>query len=367
MTRASRIGTTDSLVEVAVPFASRLAGPFNFSIPSQRETNPAMPNYREITAQGDLEALFLQITQAKSNGQYVGQEAQWDQQVVAILDRECGLAHQYVGTNASFTEGKFAHATNQWKTVKAIAAKKKSQLEENDAKAVAGAITVLTKYHDDMDEDSRALAAALTKGYRGGWPAVAKKCLHNQNLVTPYMNDRNAEIDDGKEVVAKTRKVAEYIERSKELVKQIKQSLAQGAVDVQEFLADIEGFVVKMQEYKDKIDDKIYKVNSKFDFIEEDRKRKSMTEAEFKGNQSRLKDIQATSKELRATFKTMQTQGLGLKKRVGAAGPGYKDLAKQQLTAGLRILKDTEAIMKDFLARETKATKDVTGMEKKVK
>ncbi len=307
------------------------------------------------------------ITQAKSNGQYDGNESTFDGQITRVLDVDQKTAEGYITENANLVKGK-AIKCKERITVISELAKKKSPTDEDVKLAQLSAATI-AKYTDEIHKDNSDLNGALKSQYRGGWPDVARGFLHDKSKIAPYLAVRVKGINAGKQIPVLTNRCDQYKKQAKEFIKQIIQAQKSGNVEVAEFIKDCENIVAKMKKKKEKIEGLRLKSNGTTDFFLKTLKKKKdkdYVQGDYENGNNRINTIIANAKEACGIFKTMTIQFKGLEKRAKASGPGWKEPALKAVKAAKTEYASAEKTVKSFDSDAKECVKLLDKVKKKV-
>lgn len=323
--------------------------------------------YNKVNISTNLHQIENTVKQAKSGGQYDGNEATFDNQIIRSVDTDQKIAEGYIESNAQLVQGKAVKCKERIAVIENLA--KQKSVTEEDVKLAKLSTETIIKYAGEIHDDNKDLNNALKSEYRGGWPAIAKSILHDKAKIEPFMAIRLKGINTGKNIPALTARCDQYVKRAKEFLKQIVQTQKAGGVEVAQFQKDCDDILGKMTKKKGQIEALQQKVNSHFDFFLKTLKKKKdkdLEKSDYDNGSSRIADVNARAKEARGIFKTMTVQYDGLKKRAKAAGPGWKEPALRAVKNAKTEFDAAEKVMNKFNDDEKECVKLLEKVKKKV-
>jgi hypothetical protein len=173
-----------------------------------------------------------------------------------------------------------------------------------------------------MSEDLNDLVKANVQ-HRGGWPATARKALspRNQGIIDPDLANRQKQIDATPALMGLKKRVWEYLTRAEEFVKQARQKINEGRVEIASMQQDIDEVKQKMETGRDVIKDFHFKKNAQITKIRNLDKVKKWSPGKIKSAKAFLIEVVANAKNARGQRKTLETVYEGLEKRGKASGP----------------------------------------------
>lgn len=326
-----------------------------------------MPNYKEVTLHQDLNEIRDDVFAARKDGSYEGLVAEFDDVVLTTIQDGMELAKSNTLSHASDVESCRVKCKGKLDWVEGELAKK--DLDVKDYIAIKASLALVKRYVDEMHVWRREFADKMAKGFRGGWPDVAKKIFSDAKLYAPFESKRKTMIDLDNKVSTMAARCDEYVSRAAELLKQVIQLEKSGKVDVAEFERDIADHLASMQAHATFIDDKILKARSALTYFDTlgKKKEKEYTKSDCDLGASLMATLERAAKECRGRLKTMTVEHDGLEKRAKAAGPGWKDLGLDAVKGSSKVCKGATTASADISDREAAARKLLGKVEKVVK
>jgi len=314
-------------------------------------------SYTVVPIETQLKALEDQVKDAKQKNTYNAQAQQhFDGEVQKVLVKWCPIAEHSVKTNFDLIH----NVHEQAKQAVDLAEKtlKKKDFNNDDLMLVEHLPVTVQQFINRISTDLQDLVTGNLQ-YRGGWPAIARAASspQGQGVVEQYVANRAKQIDLQAGIMALKKRVEEYLTRAQEFVKQAKQRMAQGGVDIQGFQADVAEIKQKMETGREAIKTLHSKKGTAIQNLKNLEKTKTWAPDQTKSAKSYLVEIVANAKNARGQLKTLDILFEGLEKRGKAAGPGWKDMAAKAVSEASKPYKEATAASKAFDADEEKCAK----------
>jgi hypothetical protein len=312
-------------------------------------------SYPVVPIQSELQALDLQVKDAKQKNTYGAQQQHFDGEVQKVLAKWCPIAEHSVNNN--FTLIRNLHEQAKQAVDLAEKTLKKKDFDKDDLSLVEHLPVTVQQCMNRINTDLQDLVTGNLE-YRGGWPALAKSAAPQlTGLVDQYVGNRAKQIDAQPGIMALKKRIEEYLPRAQEFVKQGRQHMAEGGVEVQSFQQDVAEIKQKMEAGRDAIRTLHAKKNTAIANVKAIEKTKTWSADQLKSGKSYLVEIVANAKTARGQMKTLDIMFEGLEKRGKAAGPGWKEMASKAVTEASKPYKEAGTASKAFDSDEEKCKK----------
>jgi hypothetical protein len=312
-------------------------------------------SYPVVTMETELKALENQVKDAKQKNTYPAQQQHFDAEVQKVVNKWCPIAQHSVKTNFDLITNLHEQAKSAVDLVEKTL--KKKDFNNDDLKLVEHLPVTIHQCIDRVSSDLEDLVTGNLQ-YRGGWPAIAKAASPQSTaLVDQFVANRAKQIDAQAGLMALKKRILEYLPRAEEFVKQGKQRLASGGVEIQEFQHDMAEIKQKMETGRDAIRELHAKKNTAIANLKNLEKTKTWSDIQAKTAKSYLVEIVANAKNARGQLKTLDILFQGLEKRGKAAGPGWKEMAAKAVSEAAKPYKEAKDASKAFDSDEEKCAK----------
>ncbi len=192
-----------------------------------------MPTYDPIDIEKALRPLAFAVNAARKSPTFQG--AEWDAQMVAVLEAECGRAERHCRENAKYTDQLRGDAQARLKNLedKVRALTGTAALEKNTRRELEQAEAEIRATAKEAEQDNLRMGAALMR-YRGdGWTKLAREFLTDKNQLTRFQDGRSKGMDVNKVANALMARCDEYGHRAGELVRQALERAERAAAGAQ--------------------------------------------------------------------------------------------------------------------------------------
>jgi small-conductance mechanosensitive channel len=176
-------------------------------------------------------------------------------------------------------------------------------------------------------------------------------------MVDQFVGNRKQQIDAQPGIMALKKRVEEYLPRAQEFVKQGRQRMAEGGVEVASFTQDVAEIKQKMETGREAIKTLHTKKVNAIANVKALEKTKTWSPDQTKSAKAFLVEIVANAKNARGQLKTLDVMFEGLEKRGKAAGPGWKEMAAKAVSEASKPYKEAAAASKAFDTDEEKCKK----------
>lgn len=192
-----------------------------------------MPTYALIDIETPLRPLAFAVNAARKSPNFPA--ADWDAQIVAVLETQCALAEQHCRDNAKYTDRLRGEAQARLKRLedKVKALTGAEALEKNTRRELEQAEAELRAIAKEAEQDNKRMGNALM-AYRGeGWTHLARPYLSDEKLLTRFQAGRSKGMDVNKAANALLVRCGEYVHRAGELVRQALERAEKAAAGAQ--------------------------------------------------------------------------------------------------------------------------------------
>ena len=302
------------------------------------------------------------IDAAKAKNAYAGKESAWDQTVLKALGLQVTASVKITDDYARKVAEHHQASKNALDQMEALIKKKGKALADADRKVLETSGRFIATAEEQIRTVNADMFAALSE-YRGGWPDDFRALLSKPALIEPFKAARAKTIDDGKNVDALKKRMAEYVVRARELLK-LSAAAGAGSPLAGGAGAAIAELAKEAKALKDQFDVFANKASNSLQQIADLPPKQKVDPKLVAMNQSRLNNGQAEAKNARGQQKTLDLKIEVFKKLAGKLDGAEKKAAAVGVDAAAALAKAVAKSEKDLATLEAKAVKTWAAVSK---
>lgn len=321
-----------------------------------------MVDYNLLDIEKSAQVAAAKVDKAKADGNYVGNEAQWDAQVVALVKPMADKAAEWTVANAELAKAKRRAAQAAVKNIEALL--KTKGFEDKHFSAMQQQAQIVLQSIADTKADNNALNQALVPQYRkDGWITISRGAMHDPSPINAMQKARGIQIKVGTGTIQFTKRLEEYEKRIEAYIKAGQRKLGDlGALN--DAMDDVEKIVAEMDAERQLASDILYKCSRALDTVEQNKKTKTALDPrEMNMISSYTAMFKANGKQARGKLKSMTISINMLSKRLKGT-VGLADMCKPQIKAATAHLKSAKDEYGEFESRAKDAEKIIKKLEK---
>jgi archaellum component FlaC len=321
-----------------------------------------MANYHILEIEKASTRAAASVARAKKDGEYDGNEARWDAEVVSIVQPLARQAAQWTAQNAALIKTNRRAAQSAVKNIEGLLKDKK--FGDKHMRAIQQQAQIVLEKLAEVQEDNGHLTEALAPQYRhDSWITTARDAMQDPGPINDLQKARQLQIKVGAVTIEQAKRMEEYETRVNAYIKAGQRKL-NDLNSLNDAVDDVNDIVGEMEASRQAVSDIIYRASNSLNMIDQNKKTKTALDPKVLSMiQSYIPKFKGEGKKARGKLKTMTIQINMLTKRLKGT-VGLASMCKPQIKQANEHLNAAKAEYKDFEEQVKNAEKIVKKLEK---